>query len=459
VNRHGWPFCEQARLAVLAFFEVEVEKNHFAPYPMNDGVKYDEYSYNTSEEGRGWNSRNQSTNGRFSQGYRRVGSENENSFIDSNGLAQCEDRARQQTYHQTYQDTHQLTKSSWTEKKQESSAWSEKQESNDVEARAGCGQSWQNEFQKLAEEIAIRHYSAKTLKSYRHYVSKFQTFTRSKNPQALTTEDVKEFLTHLAVERKIAASTQNLAFNSLLFFYRHVLGKEFGKIDGVVRAKRRPYIPVVLSREEVDAVLGHLEPPFDLVVKMLYGCGLRLFECLNLRIQCLNFDVEMVTVHDGKGQKDRTVPLPKALKDELQDHVLALKEIHRRDQAKGYRGVFLMNALEKKYSNAARDFIWQWLFPARQLTRQRDSGEMKRYHLHSSHVQKALRKAVDDAGICKRATTHTFRHSYASHLLQNNFNIRTIQELLGHSDVRTTMIYTHTVKKTLRLEAASPLDL
>ncbi len=320
------------------------------------------------------------------------------------------------------------------------------------------GASWRNEFHRLAEEIALRHYSSKTLKSYRHYVRQFQAFTESRDPQTLDTEDVKQFLTHLAVEKKIAASTQNLAFNSLLFFYRHVLGKEFGKIDGVVRAKRRPYIPVVLSRREIDAVLLHLEPPYDLVVKVLYGCGLRLFECLELRVQCLNFDAELVTVHDGKGKKDRTVPLPKALLGELGEHVLSLKELHRNDLAKGYDGVFLLNALEKKYTNAARDFVWQWLFPAKQLTRQKDSGRMKRYHLHSTHVQKAIRRAVNEAGITKRATAHTFRHSYASHLLQNNYDIRTIQELLGHGDVRTTMIYTHTVKRTSRQDACSPLD-
>jgi integron integrase len=322
----------------------------------------------------------------------------------------------------------------------------------------GQGASWQKEFSQLSDEIALRHYSAKTLKTYRHYVAKFQAYTKSIEPGSLSPEHVKEFLTHLAVNKKISATTQNLAFNSLLFFFRHVLGKEFGKVEGVVRAKRRPYIPVVLSRGEIDEIMRHLAPPYDLVVKMLYGCGLRLFECMGLRIRCLNFEAGVVTVHDGKGIKDRTVPLPQAIMQELRAHVMALKDLHRHDLAKGYAGVFLVNALEKKYKNGAKEFIWQWLFPAKQLTREETTGEMRRYHLHPSHVQKAIRAAASEAGICKRATAHTFRHSYASHLLQNNFDIRTIQELLGHSDVRTTMIYTHTIKSVSRKEAQSPLD-
>ena len=320
------------------------------------------------------------------------------------------------------------------------------------------GASWKTEYSRLSDEIALRHYSPKTLKTYRSHISKFQVFTKSIAPELLTPEHVKDFLTWLAVKKKVSATTQNLAFNSILFFFRHVLGKEFGKIEGVVRAKRRPYIPVVLSREEIDDVVRHLDPSYRLIVKMLYGCGLRLFECMGLRIQCLNFDAGVVTVHDGKGQRDRTVPLPQVIVQELRDHVQELKELHRQDLSKGYAGVFLVNALEKKYKNAARQFVWQWLFPAKRLTREEDTGEMRRYHLHETHVQKAIRRAVDEAGICKRATAHTFRHSYASHLLQNNYDIRTIQELLGHSDVRTTMIYTHTVKSITQKEACSPLD-
>jgi integron integrase len=287
---------------------------------------------------------------------------------------------------------------------------------------------------------------------------RFQTFTRSKSPEQLSSADVKEFLTFLAVTQKVAASSQNQAFNALLFLYRHVLKKEFGRIEGVVRAKRRPYIPVVLSREEIDLILGLLARPYNLIVKMLYGCGLRLSECLNLRMQCFNFDAGVLTVHDGKGGKDRTVPLPEVVISELRARVDALKELHRRDLERGYAGVFLPRALERKYNNASKEFSWQWFFPAKLLSHVQATGECRRYHLHETHVQKAIKEAVSKAGIHKRASAHSFRHSFASHLLQANYDIRTIQELLGHSDVKTTMIYTHTVKSVTIKEAKSPLD-
>lgn len=320
------------------------------------------------------------------------------------------------------------------------------------------GASWKAEFTGLSQEIKLRHYSPKTLKTYALWLRKFQAFVRSKPPELLSVADVKEFLTWLAVKRQVAASTQNQAFNALLFFFRHVLRREFGTVEGVVRAKRRPYIPVVLNREEVDAVLAHLAPPYDLVVKLLYGCGLRLFECLNLRVQALNFDAEIITVHDGKGQKDRTVPLPRALIPAMRAQLETLKILHQRDLARKYAGVFLMNSLEKKYPKAAKEFVWQWFFPAKDLTRVPETGESRRYHLHETQVQKAIKKAVTEAQLYKRASAHTFRHSFASHLLQANYDIRTIQQLLGHRDLRTTMIYTHTVHSTTIKEARSPLD-
>jgi integron integrase len=321
------------------------------------------------------------------------------------------------------------------------------------------GASWRGVFTRLAEEIQRRHYSPKTLKNYKMWMQKFQTFTRSKDPLSLSSNDVKEFLTSLAVTEKVSASTQNQAFNALLFFFRHVLNKEFGKIEGVVRAKRKPYIPVVLSRQEIDAILMHLSPPYGLVVKLLYGCGLRLSECLNLRVHCFNFDAGNLTVHDGKGQVDRTVPLPEMVVPELRTHLESLKDLHQRDLNRSYAGVFLVNALEKKYPKAAKEFIWQWLFPAIHLTFVPTEGKYRRYHLHETQVQKAIKEAVGKARICKRASAYTFRHSFASHLLQANYDIRTIQELLGHSDVRTTRIYTHTVKSVTIKAAKSPLDL
>ncbi len=319
--------------------------------------------------------------------------------------------------------------------------------------------SWGIAIDSIKNEIQLRHYSKKTLKAYSLWVEKLRYFTKNKLPASLTPEDVKAFLTFLAVKKKVSASSQNQAFNGLLFFFRHVLKKDFGKIEGVVRAKRKPYIPVVLSREEVDRIFGNLQYPYDLVVKLLYGCGLRLGECMKLRIHNFNFDHHVLTIHDGKGKKDRTVPLPESIRDDLKNQVDRVISLHETDLKDDYSGVFVPDRLEKKYKNAPKELIWQWFFPAKELTFVVETNEYRRYHLHETHVQKAIKWAVRKSKILKRASAHTFRHSFASHLLQANYDIRTIQELLGHSDVRTTMIYTHTVKSRTLKETKSPLDL
>ena len=320
------------------------------------------------------------------------------------------------------------------------------------------GANWVPAYDRLKAEISVRHYSPKTLRAYRGWVRRFQDYTKSKDTSLLTPVDVKDYLTFLAVKRKVSASSQNQAFNALLFFFRHVLNKEFGDQRDVPRAKRRPYIPVVLSREEVDTIIDNLSYPYDLVVNLLYGCGLRLFECLNLRVGCFNFDTGILTVHDGKGRKDRPVPLPEKVTPALKAHLESVMDLHQEDLNAGYSGVFLPDALATKYKNAATELIWQWFFPGKTLTLVPENKELRRSHLHESHVQRAIRSAVKKSRIPKRATAHTFRHSFASHLLQANYDIRTIQELMGHSDVRTTMIYTHTIKSQTQKEAKSPLD-
>jgi integron integrase len=327
-----------------------------------------------------------------------------------------------------------------------------------AEVFTGCEAEWTDVFRDLKNEIRLRHYSPKTLSSYAKWLRQFQYFTRNKEPKSLSTSDVKEFLTHLAVKRKVSASTQNQAFNAILFFFRHILKKDFGDVRDVIRVKMKHCIPVVLSRQEIDAIINNLSSPYDLVVKLLYGCGLRLFECLGLRVNNFNFDELILTVHDGKGKKARTVPIPESIVSELKEQLDRVAQTHQYDLKNGYAGVFLFDAIEKKYKDAPKEFIWQWLFPAKALTVVPNTGELRRYHLHETHVQKALRKAVTKARICKRVTSHTFRHSFASHLLQANYDIRTIQELLGHSDVRTTMIYTHTIRRRTIKEAKSPLD-
>ena len=317
---------------------------------------------------------------------------------------------------------------------------------------------WSSVYKDLSAEISLRHYSPKTLRAYTGWVRQFQAFVKSKDSRLLTGSEARDFLTFLAEKKKVSASSQNQAFNALLFLYKHILKNEFGELEGVVRAKRKPYIPVVLSREEIDKVIDCLKYPYDLVVKVLYGCGLRISEGLKLRVQDFNFDTGILSIHGGKGKKDRSLPLPQTLIPDLKAHLKRVIALHEKDLEFGYSGVFLINQLEKKYKNAAKELVWQWFFPAKTLTYVTETNEYKRYHLHETHVQKAIKRAVKKASIPKRASAHTFRHSFASHLLQANYDIRTIQELLGHSDVRTTMIYTHTIKSQTKKEAKSPLD-
>ena len=317
---------------------------------------------------------------------------------------------------------------------------------------------WHKALDDLAAEIKVRHYSPKTLKSYAVWVRKFQFFTTNKEISAVSSADVKEYMTFLAVRQKVAASSQNQAFNALLFFFRHVLKQDFGDQTGNVRAKKIKFIPTVLSREEVDAVLKHLGSPYALVVKLLYGCGLRLFESVSLRVENFNFDAGILTVH-GKGQKYRTVPIPRAIVAEMKAQLEQVKVILQQDLDNSrFAGTFLDHRLEQKYKNAPRELVWQWFFPARVLTFVPEEKTLRRYHLHESHVQKAIKDAVGKARLTKRVSAHTFRHTFATHLLQANYDIRTIQQMLGHSDVRTTMIYTHCVPSRTVKEAQSPLD-
>ncbi|MEI7817483.1 MAG: integron integrase [Desulfuromonadales bacterium] len=315
---------------------------------------------------------------------------------------------------------------------------------------------WDAVLSAMAAEIKVRHYSRKTLKTYANWSRLFQRFLKDKSPQELTTADVKEYMTYLAVKCHVAASTQNQAFNSILFFFRHGLKREFGELRDVPRAKKSLYIPAVLSREEIDAILKELSYPYNLVVKVLFGCGLRLFEGLQLRVRDFNFDVNILTIH-GKGKKDRTVPLPESILPELKAQIKVISELHDHDLADGYDGVFLDDAVETKYPKAPKEFIHQWFFPMRTLT-VAENGERRRYHLHESDLQRALYYAVRKAKIPKKVTSHIFRHSFATHLLQAGYDIRVIQNLLGHSSLKTTMIYTHCVPVRTIKEPKSPLD-
>jgi integron integrase len=316
---------------------------------------------------------------------------------------------------------------------------------------------WDAVLERLVGEIKVRHYSRRTLQTYALWSRQFQRFLKNKPPDDLSTADVKDYLTFLAVKCHVAASTQNQAFNALLFLFRHALHKDFGILKDVPRAKKSLYVPTVLSRTEIDAILNELSYPYRLFVCLLFGCGLRLFECLQLRVRDFNFDVKLLTVH-GKGKKDRTVPLPLTILPELRAQIEVVAGIHERDLAARYDGVFLDDSLEKKYPSAAKEFIHQWFFPQQSLTLVAETGQRRRYHLHESEFQDALYQAVRRAQIPKRVTAHTFRHSFATHLLQANYDIRIIQKLLGHASLKTTMIYTHCVPVRTVQEPKSPLD-
>ena len=317
--------------------------------------------------------------------------------------------------------------------------------------------AWDKVIEKLAAEIKLRHYSRKTLKSYADWARKFQSYLKNKPPEELSPAEVKAYLTYLAVNCKVSSNRQNQGFNALLFLYRHVLDTDFGTHKDIPRAKKSNFIPVVLSRREIDAVITHLKHPYKLVAQLQYGCGLRINEGVSLRVKDFNFDGGILTVR-GKGNKTRTVPIPQKIAPELQAQMEAVKKLHDEDLARGFAGVFLDDQLEKKYPRAPKELVWQWFIPQESLTFVAETKERRRYHLHDSHVQDALYEAVRKAKLTKRVTSHTFRHSYATAMLQAGYDLRTIQTLLGHADIRTTMIYLHCIPSRPEKEVKSPLD-
>ena len=310
---------------------------------------------------------------------------------------------------------------------------------------------------EMREALRSRHYSVRTEQAYCLWVKRYIRFHRMRHPAEMTEPEINEFLTHLAVEGKVSASTQNQALSAILFLYRHVLFYELGDLGDVVRARAPKRLPVVLTREEVRAVLGQMEGQTWLMASLLYGSGLRLMECLRLRVQDVDFGASEILVRNGKGAKDRVTMLPDALKPPLRDQLFVARQVHKRDLAEGWGRVVLPDALDRKYPNAPTDWRWQWVFP--QATRWRDevTGEQGRHHLHETVLQRAVKEAVARAHIAKNAGCHTLRHSFATHLLEANYDIRTIQELLGHRNVSTTMIYTHVLNKG-GSGVRSPLD-
>ena len=310
---------------------------------------------------------------------------------------------------------------------------------------------------RSAAALRARHYSRRTETAYVHWIRRFLLFHRGRHPCELAEGEVNRFLTHLAMKENVAASTQNQALAAALFLYEHVLERPLNRIEGVVRARRPKRLPVVLTREEVEALLARLKGVAGLVCALLYGTGMRLFEGLGLRVKDLDFGARQITIRDGKGRRDRVTMLPESLCQPLQDHLETVRQQHEADLQAGLGRAPLPDALTRKYPNAAREWGWQWVFPASSHYLDRPTGIQHRHHLHESVIQKAVRDASRQAALAKAATPHSFRHSFATHLLEDGYDIRTVQELLGHRDVKTTMIYTHVLNRGGR-GVYSPLD-
>ena len=312
-------------------------------------------------------------------------------------------------------------------------------------------------LEQVRARIRFKHYSIRTEHTYVDWIKRFIRHFGKRHPKDMGADEVQSFLTHLAVAGNVAASTQNQAKSALLFLYKEVLALELPWLDKVEAARTPKRLPVVLTRDEVMAVLLRLEGRHGLIARLLYGTGLRIMECLRLRIKDVDFERGEILVRDGKGAKDRVTMLPASVIPALREHVERVRELHRQDLAAGHGEVHLPYALDRKYPSAGREWMWQYVFPSASLSIDPRTGVVRRHHVQDQSVQRAIRQAVRDAGINKPATPHTFRHSFATHLLDSGYDIRTVQELLGHSDVSTTMIYTHVLNRGGR-GVASPLD-
>ena len=310
---------------------------------------------------------------------------------------------------------------------------------------------------QVRDLLRARHYSIRTERAYVGWIRRFIVFHGKRHPETMGELEIGAYLSSLASEGKVSASTQNQALAALLFLYRQVLGRELQWLGNLVHAKRPKHVPVVLRRDEARDLLGRLDGTPWLVCALLYGAGLRLLEALRLRVKDLDLDRREIIVRRGKGGKDRHTVLPAVLVDRLRYHLMTVKALHDRDLGRGAGAVVLPGALVRKYPDAPRDWIWQWVFPATRTYTDPLSQEVRRHHLHESVIQHAVRRAAKAASIAKPVTPHTLRHSFATHLLEDGYDIRTIQELLGHRDVSTTMIYTHVLNRGAG-GVRSPLD-
>src|SRR5438132_5467545 len=310
---------------------------------------------------------------------------------------------------------------------------------------------------RVRDVTRLKHYSLRTERTYCDWIERFIRFHGMRHPAEMAEPEVGEFLTDLARVGNVSASTQNQALSALLFLYKEVLKQEIGWLKQVERAKKPARLPVVLSLDEVHKIFAHLHGTARLMAGLLYGSGLRLMECVRLRVKDVDFAYARITVRDGKGGKDRVTMLPVNLATALERHLAKAKMQHEEDLAEGFGEVYLPDALERKYRSAARSWVWQFVFPSSRIAADPRSGVLRRHHVDENVLQVAVKRAVGESGINKPASCHTLRHSFATHLLENGYDIRTVQELLGHKDVSTTMIYTH-VLNTPGIGVRSPLD-
>jgi len=311
---------------------------------------------------------------------------------------------------------------------------------------------------QLKERIRAKHYSIRTEKAYSYWVKYFVKFHNYKHPVQMSAQHVQEFLNYLAVKENVSASTQNQALNSINFLYKEILQQPFGNMNNITWAKNTERLPVVLSPDETLSLLAHLDGVSRLMAEILYGSGLRLMECIRLRVKDIDFNLNQIVVRFGKGAKDRITVLPDKLKEPLKNQIAKVVSLHQQDLRDGYGSVYLPFALAKKFPNANKEIGWQYLFPAAKISTDPRSGAKRRHHISEDLLQKQVKLAAAKNGIKKHVTCHTLRHSFATHLLKNGYDIRTVQELLGHKDVKTTMIYTH-VPNQGGLGVKSPLDI
>ncbi len=310
---------------------------------------------------------------------------------------------------------------------------------------------------KVRDELRLRHYSIRTEQSYIAWIIRYLKHYDNKHPREMGNAEIQRYLTHLAVKGKVSSSTQNQALSALIFLYRHVLKTEQVDSINAIRAKRPERLPVVMTHEEAMSVINAMQKTHWIMGMLLYGGGLRSMECLRLRVKDVDFEQNQVIVREGKGAKDRMTILPDTIKTALRKHLKSVKELHRNDLESGGGSVWMPNALDRKFPNASRQWAWQYIFPSKKLSTDPRSGDIRRHHLNESSLHKAVKTAARNAGILKPVSPHTFRHSFATHLLQDGYDIRTVQELMGHADVSTTMIYTHVLNKG-PLAVRSPAD-